>query len=363
MIGSRPVMGRLYRCAARPLLFRLDPERAHRLAFLLLPFLPDRPPPTSPILATKVAGLSFDNPVGLAAGYDKDGRHARLLARLGFAHVEVGTLTPRAQAGNPKPRLFRIPEREALLNRMGFNNPGAPEAAHALALLAAEGGRLRIGASIGKQRETPIEGAVEDYRAAAAPLAPVADYLVVNISSPNTPGLRALESGDLLAPLVRAVRAAAEESARRAGRKAPPVFVKLSPDLAPEALERAAEAASGAGARGLVLSNTTTDPALLETLGLGAGGVSGRPLAARALEALRLARRATRGEVALVASGGIFDGDDAYRRIRAGASLVQVYTALVYRGPSLVPSLLKRLERLLARDGFANVAEAVGADA
>ncbi|MFH1681300.1 MAG: quinone-dependent dihydroorotate dehydrogenase [Candidatus Eisenbacteria bacterium] len=363
MIRSPPVMDALYRCLLRPLLFRLDPETAHAAALRALPFLPDREVPTGPRLSSTVAGLEFPNPIGLAAGFDKDGSRAHFLSRLGFGHAEIGTVTPKPQPGNPKPRLFRIPEKEALLNRMGFNNPGAERAASTLAFRLAESPRrIPIGVSIGKQRETEIDEAAGDYLAAAAAVLPVADFLVANISSPNTPGLRSLEDPERLGPLLIAVRREVEEGARTLGIRRPPLFVKLSPDLSDGALEEAAGAAGEAGFDGIVLTNTTADPSLLEALRLGEGGVSGRPVAARALEAVRIAGRATGGKLLLIATGGVFGGEDAYRRIRAGASLVQVYTALVYEGPGFVRAALRRLEELLVRDGFANVAEAVGSE-
>jgi len=358
-----PAMDALYRRCLRPLLFRLDPETAHAAALRALSLWADRPPPTGPRLAVAIAGIAFPNPLGLAAGFDKDGSRAHLLSRLGFGHAEIGTVTPRPQAGNPKPRLFRLPEREALLNRMGFNNSGADRTARILALrMAGTPRRIPIGVSIGKQRETAIDEAERDYREAAAAVLPVADFLVANISSPNTPGLRSLEAPGRLEPLLRAIRREAEERARVLGLRTPPLFAKLSPDLSDRALEEAAGAARAAVCDGLVLTNTTTDPSFLEAFRRGEGGVSGRPLAARALEAVRIARRATEGALVLVAVGGIFSGEDAYRRIRAGASLVQLYTALVYEGPGVARAILRQLEELLARDGFANVSDAVGTE-
>lgn len=356
-------MGAIYRHLIRPVLFRFDPEQAHRLALAALPLLRDRPATMTERLATTVAGVPFVHPIGLAAGYDKAGTGGSLFGRLGLSHVEVGTVTPRPQEGNPKPRLFRYPAREALVNRMGFNNPGAEVVAENLARRTETSRAVRIGINAGKQRETPIEEAAADYRAVIARLLPHADYLVVNISSPNTPGLRSLEEADLLRPLLDEVRAGAERRAAEAGIRRPPLFAKFSPDLPDEKLEASADAARAARFEGVVVTNTTVDH---RALGAGAGeegGLSGRPLAARALEAARIARRAVSGELAIIGVGGVFSGEDAYARIRAGASLVQVYTALVYEGPSLPRRIARRLDELLARDGFRSVADAVGTEA
>lgn len=354
-------MGAYYRVLLRPILFRADPERVHRAALAALPLLPARRPPEGERLRVRAAGVSFIHPVGLAAGYDKEGSGAGLFGRLGFGHVEVGTVTPRPQEGNPRPRLFRVPERKAVVNRMGFNNPGAEAVARNLAArLAADGGRVRIGVNAGKQKETPLEEAAADYREVVARLLPLADYLVVNISSPNTPGLRSLEEADLLGPLLTEVREEAERTA--GGGKRPPLFVKFSPDLTNGNLEAAADAARSARFDGVVVTNSTVDHGGVAGLLDEAGGLSGRPLAARALEAVRLVRKAVSGELAIIGVGGIFSGADAYARIRAGASLVQVYTALVYEGPGLVRAMVRELDRLLERDGFRNVEEAVGTD-
>ncbi|MBN1825600.1 MAG: quinone-dependent dihydroorotate dehydrogenase [Candidatus Eisenbacteria bacterium] len=354
-------MSRLYRSVVRPLFFRFDPERVHETVMGAMPLLPIRTPRARPRLRARVFGLDFPHPVGLAAGFDKEGRFPGALSRIGFGHIEVGTATPRPQEGNPKPRLFRVPEHEALVNRMGFNNPGAEKVGeHLRGLPARESRRYVVGANVGKQRETSLEDAAEDYIAAAIPFLSVADYLVVNISSPNTPGLRALETAEKLRPLLEAVRRAAEE---RAGAGKPPLLAKLSPDLSDDALGASAVAVRDAGFDGLVVTNTSVD---LSPLGGGApeggGGLSGRPLAGRALDAVRIARSALAGAIPIIGVGGIFSGEDAYRRIRAGASLVQLYTGFIYEGPWMVRRLLRDLDRLLERDGFRNVAEAVGTE-
>ena len=353
----------IYRKCVRPILFRIDPERVHRLALRLLPLMPDFSPDDSERLRVDLLGTTFRNPVGLAAGFDKEGRSAADVSRFGFGHVEIGTLTPRPQAGNPTPRLFRFPGKEAIVNRMGFNNPGAKEGGRVLsALRGTEISRFRLGVNIGKQRETPIEEAAADYMNALESLLPFADYVVINVSSPNTPGLRALESAAALEPLLREVRRFAVEFAGRKGVSSPPLLAKLSPDLGPAGTEASAEAVKNARFDGLILTNTTTDLSLLGIDSPPEGGLSGRPLAERALETVRIARRATSGTLPIIGVGGVFSGEDAYRRIRAGASMVQLYTALVYNGPFTVRSILLDLDHLLAAEGFTNILEAVGTE-
>lgn len=356
-------MSVFYRRLVRPLLFRIDPERVHRAALALIPLLPDRPPPTGSRLVVEVAGIAFPNPVGLAAGYDKGGSRAAALSRLGFGFIEVGTVTPRPQEGNERPRLFRFPSHRALVNRMGFNNPGAETVARALAGQRADGMvRSPIGVNTGKQRETDLEEAAADYRCVIDRLLPLADYLVVNISSPNTPGLRSLEKASSLAPLLAELSRAVSDRARHAGQRRPPLFAKLSPDLADEEMGESAAAAVEAGVDGLVVTNTTTDLSLVDRESGMEGGLSGMPLAERALEAVRIVRRAAPEGTPIIGAGGIFSGEDAYRRIRAGASLVQIFTSLVYEGPGVVRSIVRDLDRLLERDGFRNVSDAVGTD-
>ncbi len=351
-------MSPFYRHLVRPLLFRLDPERAHALALRCVRFLPVAKIEAAPSLRTAIGPISLAHPVGLAAGFDKDGIAAGTLVRLGFSFIELGTVTALPQEGNPRPRLFRFPAEEALVNRMGFNNEGAEELVRRIG--APEDRPVPFGVNVGRQRSTEPGGEADDYRRVLATVLPAADYVVANISSPNTPGLRDLEKrerlADLVGALVEAVRAGG------AGRR-PPLFVKLSPDRSAGELEAAAATAAKAGVDGLIVTNTTTDLAPLgEGAPPGGGGLSGAPLAPRAFEALRAARRATGGELPLIASGGVFDADDVLRRIRAGASAVQIFTALVYEGPSVVRRIVRRLPSLLAREGFRSVTEAVGAD-
>ncbi len=285
-------------------------------------------PPQAP---RRVMGLRFPNPVGLAAGMDKDARAVPAWAELGFGFVEVGTVTPRPQPGNPRPRLFRLPREGALLNRMGFNNAGAEAVARRLASCSER--TVPIGVNLGKNKDTPADRAHRDYAQVAARLAPVADYLVVNVSSPNTPGLRDLQAVDALRPILDATL----EAAARSTPGEVPVLVKLSPDLADEDVLAAAELALELGLAGVVAVNTTVrrDGLRDEGLDLGAGGVSGRPLVSRAREVLALLASATRGRVALISVGGIASPEEALHRLRAGADLVQLFTGLVYEGPSL----------------------------
>lgn len=333
----------------RPLIFALDAERAHRLTIAALKLRRGgRPQEPDPVLSTTVAGLAFPNPVGLAAGFDKDGEVPAAMLGLGFGFVEVGTLTPRPQAGNPKPRLFRLADDLAVINRMGFNNGGQRAAR---ARLARRGPGI-VGANIGANKESTDR--IADYAEGVRAMAAVADYLTVNISSPNTPGLRALQDRGALDALLAAVL-----EARRDG--GPPVFLKVAPDLETADLDAIGEVSLARGIDGLIVSNTTVARPPLRSAHAGeAGGLSGAPLNALALERLGDFRRATGGKLPLIAAGGISSGADAYARIRAGASLVQLYTALVYEGPGLARRICRELKALLLRDGFGRLGDAVG---
>ena len=334
--------------ALRPVLFRLDPERAHDLTLAALAAgLGPRGRPDDPILATTVAGLALANPLGLAAGFDKDARVPAAMLRMGFGFVEIGTVTPRPQVGNPRPRVFRLVAERAVINRLGFNNGGV---AAAVARLAARRPAGIVGVNIGANKDSVDR--VADYAFCARAARGVADYLSVNVSSPNTPGLRGLQDPGELAALIAAVRSEAE---------ARPVFVKVAPDLDGAAIDGIARVAIDGGVAGLIVSNTTlARPGISSSE---AGGLSGAPLFAPSTEVLRRFARATGGRLALIGVGGIASAVDAYAKIRAGASAVQLYTALVYHGPALVPRLKTDLAALLRRDGFGSVADAVGVDA
>jgi dihydroorotate dehydrogenase len=336
----------------RPLAFALDAERAHRLTVTALERMPPRrPPPPDPALAVTVAGLGFANPIGLAAGFDKDARVWRQMLGFGFGSVEVGTSTPRPQSGNARPRLFRLAEDRAVINRMGFNNQG-----QAAAMPRLRGSRPGVvGANIGANKDSTDR--IADYVAGVRAFCEVADYLTLNISSPNTPGLRDLQSAGALDALLDAVVEARGETG-------PPLFLKVAPDLEPGDADGIAEAAMRRGIDALIVANTTVSrPALRSRHSGESGGLSGRPLKPLALACLRDFRRATGGALPLIAAGGIETAEDAYARIRAGASLVQLYSALVYEGPGLARRIALGLKALLNRDGFRNASEAVGMDA
>jgi dihydroorotate dehydrogenase len=353
---------RVYRLV-RPLLFLLPAEAAHSIvqAGLWTSSRLFPRPRARERLAQTLWGLRFPNPVGLAAGMDKGQVVVPAWFRLGFGFVEVGTVTPRPQGGNPRPRLFRLADEGALINRMGFNNPGADRVARRLARLGRQPGP--IGVNVGRNKDTPNERAAADYVAAFRALAPYGDYAAINVSSPNTPGLRALQAGAELRALVEAVARARDELQRSSGRRVP-LLVKISPDESSEQLDAIADAALAGGADGFIATNTTTSRTAVARHARApeAGGLSGAPLRELAERScahlyLRVGNRAP-----IIGVGGIASAEDAYRRVRAGASLVQIYTALVYRGPSVVREVTDALAMLLERDGL-TLAQAVGVDA
>lgn len=346
--------------ALRPLIWKLDAERAHHLALWGLGnrFVSGAPY-ADPILETTVFGRQFVNPIGLAAGFDKEAQIPMQALALGFGFVEIGSVTPEPQPGNPKPRLFRLEEDRAVINRMGFNSGGADNAARNLERLLPPPRINPIGVNLGKNKTT--EDAAADYETGIAKLARFADYLVVNVSSPNTPGLRALQSkADLTALIVR-VKAALLEACP-AG--VPPLLVKVAPDLTEEDIADISAVAVEQILDGLICTNTTIarPMGLQSRLKSETGGLSGKPLFRPSTDILRAFRRATKGKVPLIGVGGVMSGADAYEKIRAGASLVQVYSGMVYEGPSLPGRACRTLAGLLKRDGFAGVADAVGVD-
>ena len=339
----------------RPALFALDAERAHGVTVAALAAWGGRGaagPESDSRLATSVAGLDFANPVGLAAGVDKDGRAIDGFFGLGFGSVEIGTLTPLPQPGNPRPRLFRLVEDAAVINRMGFNNGGL---AAALPRAVAAKRRGQLGINVGANKDAADR--IADYATGVEQAARVADYVTINISSPNTPGLRDLQRGAALAELL-----AAADEARRLPIQRPPLFLKVAPDLEPAEIDAIARTAIERGVDALIVGNTTISrPVLRSGHAQEAGGLSGAPLAKLARRRLSDFRAATGGRIALVAVGGIDSGAEAYARIRAGASLVQLYSALVFQGPGLARRIARDLSALIARDGYKNVSEAVGA--
>ena len=337
----------------RPALFMLDAERAHHLSLAGLKVMPQLGRAKADgSLSSEGAGIAFPNPLGMAAGYDKDGEVPDALLGLGFGSVEVGSITPLPQAGNPRPRLFRLAEDRAVINRMGFNNHGAEAA---VARLAARLGRPGVlGINLGANKDSPDR--IGDYAIMAQLMAPLASYLAVNVSSPNTPGLRALQDEGALSALLDAVLAAR-------GVGGPPVFLKVAPDLEPADIDAIARIAIDKKLGALIVSNTTISrPLLGSRYANESGGLSGAPLRDLAQQRLRDFRKATGGMVPLVGVGGIASAADAWARIRAGASLVQLYSAMVYEGPGIARRVTKGLEALMQRDGFASIAEAVGTE-
>jgi dihydroorotate dehydrogenase len=337
---------------AWPILRRMDPERAHGLAVRLLRnrLVPEPRLEHDPILTTRVLGLTFDNPIGLAAGFDKNAEVVDAMLDQGFGFVEAGSVTPLPQSGNPRPRMFRLFEDRGVINRLGFNNQGVGAVVDRLQKRTHRRGV--IGLNLGKNKDQP--DAVVDYIEGITRLRAFADYLVVNVSSPNTPGLRLLQGRTALTELTRACRAAAETT---------PLLVKIAPDLADEDLADVVDVAVSQRVDGLIVGNTTlARDGLRSALSAEAGGLSGAPLFGRSTAVLRRVADLADGRLVLIGVGGISSGADAYAKIRAGASLVQLYTALVYGGVGLVVKIARDLAMLVRRDGFASVAAAVGAD-
>lgn len=359
----------------RPLLFRLDPERSHRLAFGILRPLerilelspPRMPAVRDPLLQQDLWGLTFSSPIGLAAGFDKNGELPHLWPALGFGFAEIGTVTAEGQPGNERPRLFRLTADRALINRLGFNNDGAQAIARGLARRFRRGRPpIPLGLNLGKSRATPLAHAAGDYRLSLRLLWPLADYIAINVSSPNTPELRDLQSEAQLEPLMRALRNENERcaDARRAAPR--PLLLKVSPDLDPSELASLVRTALRHKVAGLIATNTTiARPPLLASARLAQqqGGLSGAPLRDRSTEVVRLLYLLGEGQLPIIGAGGIFTAAEAYAKIRAGASLLQIYTGFVYEGPSLPRRLAAGLADCLRRDGFSSIGDAVGRDA
>jgi dihydroorotate dehydrogenase len=338
----------------RPIAFALDAEAAHRATIAALKLAPKRQPPRFPdSLRTTVAGIDFSSPVGLAAGFDKNAEVPEEMLGLGFGFVEVGTVTPRPQEGNPKPRLFRLKEDRAVINRMGFNNDGQPAAFERLRHCSHVHGV--IGVNIGANKDSADR--VADYVSGVRAMARVARYITINVSSPNTPGLRQLQDEGALNALLTAI----DETRELSG---PPIFLKVAPDVGEGEPDQIVRVALKHRVHAIIVANTTVSrPPLKSRLAAEQGGLSGRPLKPLALKALRDFRAASGGEIPLIGVGGIENADDAWARIRAGASLVQLYTAMVYEGPGIARRIAQGLADRLKREGYSNVAELVGTEA
>lgn len=341
---------------ALPVLRALPPEAAHRASLLALKALPRRAIASDPpVLAVKPWERVFPNPVGLAAGYDKNAEAIDPLFGFGFGFVEIGTVTPLPQPGNPKPRVFRLRHDGAVINRLGFNSHGL--AAVAPRLKARERARGILGVNIGRNKDT--RDPIADYEAGVTALAPYADYLTVNISSPNTPGLRDMQRKTVLPEFIARLQLA---RAKATPRRPPPLLLKIAPDLEPQQCNEIAEVALFSGLDGLIIANSTiARPAWLRSARAHeTGGLTGKPLFAPSTALLSEMYRLTGGRLPLIGVGGIASGADAYAKIRAGATVVQLYTALIYQGPGLVARIKADLARLLRRDGFVSIGEAVG---
>jgi dihydroorotate dehydrogenase len=334
---------------ARPFLFGLDPERAHALGLSALesayrcglnPLLAARPQP----LPTKVLGLAFPNPVGLAAGLDKNGAHIDALLSLGFGFVEVGTVTPKPQPGNPKPRMFRLPQHRAIINRLGFNNDGVDALVRNVERAQRKGGLLGI--NIGRNKDTPNESAESDYLFCMERVYPLADYITVNISSPNTAGLRELQEEQALRGLVSILREALERLGAQHGKRVP-MLVKVAPDLSDDDIDAAGRVLADLHVDGVVATNTTVSRIAVQEhpLARAAGGLSGAPLMDKSTAVLRMLRTRLPEAIPLIGVGGIMTGADAAKKMAAGASLVQLYTGLIYRGPALVGECVDAMRR------------------
>ncbi|AFY68550.1 dihydroorotate oxidase A [Thalassoporum mexicanum PCC 7367] len=366
------MLNQIYKHGLRNLLFTIEPEQAHRLVMNLARQVDQNAPMRSLVtnlctygdrrLGQKLWGLDFSNPVGLAAGFDKNAEAAAAWASFGFGFAELGTITALAQAGNPQPRLFRLPNDQALLNRMGFNNLGSEAVAHQLEqYLAAHPPTMPIGINLGKSKVTALENASDDYLTSFRRFQALGDYFVVNVSSPNTPGLRDLQAIDSLAKIITTL-----QQANQANK---PILVKIAPDLSDADIRQVVQLSMSEQIAGIIATNTTIRRDNLSTRKLGAtgksitdetGGISGMPLRSRSTEVIKLIWQETHGQLPIIGVGGIFTGTDAWEKITAGATMVQLYTGWVYGGPGVIRSILQDLVQRLETAGLSNISEAVG---
>jgi len=371
-IDENGVDNLLYQKILKPYLFKMDAEKAHHFTIGGLK-IGDKVPGALAImrglygvqetadLAVDLFGIHFPNPIGLAAGLDKNGAAIEGFSSIGFGFMEVGTVTPKGQAGNDQPRLFRLPVDEALINRMGFNNEGAAAMKERFASLKSR--RIPVAVNIGKNKVTPNEHAADDYQSLIRDLYSEADFFVVNISSPNTPDLRNLQHGNELKELLQAVTEERDRQAAKSTGQPKSVLVKIAPDVNDDELEYMIATIAESGVAGIIATNTTLSREGLQHANKKeAGGLSGKPLRDRSTEIIHRIYSQTDGKLPIIGSGGIFTSQDAYDKIRAGASLVEIYTALIYNGPGINRELHQGLRELLRRDGYAHISEAVGAD-
>jgi len=349
------IPGPLYRGLFRPILFSLDAETAHHLALSMLSMMPPLPVADDPPeLRCSLWGLEFSNPIGLAAGMDKDAIAIGAWQSLGFGFAELGTITPRPQPGNPKPRVFRLPEHRALINRLGFPSEGMEAVAPRLEKVRRAGTRMRIALNFGPNTDTPVEKVAADYAALMARLAPLADFIVINVSSPNTPGLRNWQSPDRMRELFAAMEQVSTGSRR------PPILLKVAPDLDDATLGAISDTAMALHVDGMVVCNTTLKRGEVGVTSAHEGGLSGHPLRDLARDRIASVYRRTQGRLPIIGVGGIMNADDALAHVKAGASLVELYTGLIYEGPGLIAAMKKELANLLRREGFRSISEAVG---
>jgi dihydroorotate dehydrogenase len=351
------VFDAIYRKFLKRYLFGRDAEEAHRLTLRMLSMIPPLTPPLEwPELAIKLWGIDFHNPIGLAAGMDKDAVAIRGWEMMGFGFAELGTITPRPQAGNDAPRLWRIPERRALINRLGFPSEGMEAVAPRIARMRKAGLSIRLALNFGPNSNTPPEAVAADYSALMKRMGPLADFIVINVSSPNTPGLRNWQSPEKMRELFATMLEGAGGAPER------PVLVKIAPDLERNEMFRICETALDLGVDGIVACNTSVAREALGVSSPHPGGLSGQPLTIRARELIRDIHTHTRGKIPIIGVGGVGTAEDAWLHIRAGASMVELYTALIYEGPGVAERIKEGLVDLLRRDGFRAIGEAVGID-